>query len=319
MKYSILIPAYKAKFLKECIDSILSQTFKDFELVILNDCSPEPVDEIIKSYQSAIDKGFIKYYRNETNVGVINVVDNWNKLLSFAEGEFVVCMGDDDKIAPIFLEAYNGLIERYPSLDVYHARTEIIDEQSEFLNLQEDRPDRESVYAMMWNCMYKKRLQFIGDFLFRASTLRSKGGFYKLPMAWGSDFLSILTVAADKGFANLHEPTFFYRSSRYSITTSGDEHYKIKAISKMYDWEQDFLSKPVENSMDQKYQSLLLSGLPALRRKSILFSVAEDICGEPLRKSLYWLRNRKEIKFRLRDVLLSLVLAVYMKFKKQII
>ena len=84
----------------------------------------------------------------------------------------------------------------------------------------------------------------------------------------------------------------------------------------MYDWEQEFLSKPVENSMDKKYQSLLLRGLPALRRKSILLSVAEDISGNPLKKSFYWLRNRNEIKFSVKDIVLCMALSVYMRFKK---
>ena len=50
MKFSITIPAYKRKYLKEAIDSCLSQTFKDFELIIVNDASPEDLDSIVNSY-----------------------------------------------------------------------------------------------------------------------------------------------------------------------------------------------------------------------------------------------------------------------------
>lgn len=58
MKFSITIPAYKAKFLKECIDSILSQTYNDFELIIVNDASPEYLDSIINGYSDSR----IRYY-----------------------------------------------------------------------------------------------------------------------------------------------------------------------------------------------------------------------------------------------------------------
>ena len=53
MKYSILIPAYKETFLKECIDSILNQTYSDFEIIIVNDNSPYKLDDIIHTYNDS--------------------------------------------------------------------------------------------------------------------------------------------------------------------------------------------------------------------------------------------------------------------------
>ena len=50
MKYTIAIPAYKSDFLKECIESILNQTFQDFELIIIDDASPYPIREIISQF-----------------------------------------------------------------------------------------------------------------------------------------------------------------------------------------------------------------------------------------------------------------------------
>ena len=49
-KYSFVLPAYKARFFREALDSILAQTYKDFELIIVNDASPEDLDSIVKSY-----------------------------------------------------------------------------------------------------------------------------------------------------------------------------------------------------------------------------------------------------------------------------
>ena len=50
IKYSFVLPAYKAKYFREAIDSILNQTYADFELVIVNDASPEDLDSIVNSY-----------------------------------------------------------------------------------------------------------------------------------------------------------------------------------------------------------------------------------------------------------------------------
>ena len=49
MKYSFVLPAYKARFFKEALDSILNQTYNDFELIIVNDASPEDLDSIVNS------------------------------------------------------------------------------------------------------------------------------------------------------------------------------------------------------------------------------------------------------------------------------
>ncbi|MGZ3810617.1 MAG: glycosyltransferase family 2 protein, partial [Mucilaginibacter sp.] len=70
MLFTIAIPAYKSQFLEECIASILGQTCTDFELIIVNDCSPQPVEEIVNKF---IDPR-IHYSKNEVNIGAENLV-----------------------------------------------------------------------------------------------------------------------------------------------------------------------------------------------------------------------------------------------------
>ena len=190
MKFSITVPAYKAQFLKECIDSILAQTYPNFELIIVNDASPEDLDLIVNAYSD----NRIRYYKNKVNCGAVNVVDNWNKCLEYATGDYLICMGDDDMLAPDCLTEYLQLMKCYPDLDIYHGRTEIINEHTKFYMLQEARPKYESVYSLIWH-RWKGRAQFIGDFLFRVQALKEKGGFYKLPLAWASDDISANIMA----------------------------------------------------------------------------------------------------------------------------
>lgn len=74
---SILFPVYNtAAFLREAIDSILNQSFTDFELIVLNDCSPDNAEEILDSYT---DSRIIRY-RGEQNVGLANVLNVGLKL-----------------------------------------------------------------------------------------------------------------------------------------------------------------------------------------------------------------------------------------------
>lgn len=308
MKYSIMIPAYKAAFFRECLESIFAQNFDDYEVVVLNDCSPENIDDIVADFK---DKR-LRYYKNETNVGAIRVVDNWNKLLSLSKGEYVVCIGDDDKLAPNFLDAYNKLMLKYPGLDLYHARTKIIDEKSQFLNIQEDRPDTETVYAMMWNCIFSSRIQFIGDFLFKAEKLKAAGGFFYTPLAWGADCVSTYIAAKDTGCANLHEPTFLYRSNRYSITSSDKTPLKVEATSEIRKWVKQFIKDTPADGVDAMYRILLREGADQRFLRDIRYSLADDM-RHHLLHIFYWIRYRQKYELPMTTIAMALAMAIGLK------
>jgi glycosyltransferase involved in cell wall biosynthesis len=290
IKFSITISAYKSKYLKECIDSVLAQTYKNFELIILNDCSPEDLDSIILKYQDPR----IRYYKNEKNVGAENVVDNWNKLLELAQGEYLICMGDDDELAPNCLEEYNKLIDKYPGLNVYHARTLMIDENSKFCDIQEERPDFESAYSMIWHSFFKNRLQFIGDFLYETSELRGNGGFYSLPLAWGSDYISSFVAAKSTGIANTHATTFYYRSNGQSITNSGNVKLKMKATILYSKWMKEFLVVKPQDLTDIIYWEQIKDNYKSKILHNELFMIASDINISPISNFMYWFRHHKK-------------------------
>ena len=88
IKFSVTVPAYKAQFLAECIDSILAQTYKNFELIIVNDASPQDLDSIVSKY----DDQRIRYYKNKVGFGAEHVVGNWNKCLEYATGDYVIVL-----------------------------------------------------------------------------------------------------------------------------------------------------------------------------------------------------------------------------------
>lgn len=88
------MPAYNAeKYIAEAIDSILGQTFGDFEFIILNDCSKDRTEEIILSY----DDPRIVYVKNEENMGVARTL---NRGLDMAKGEYIARMDADDISLP---------------------------------------------------------------------------------------------------------------------------------------------------------------------------------------------------------------------------
>lgn len=292
MNYSITIPAYKRKFLKEAIDSCLSQTYQNFELIIVNDYSPEDLASVVSQF----DDDRIRYYENEKNYGAVDVVDNWNKCLSYAKGEFVICMGDDDKLLPCCLDEYNKLIQKYPNLDVYHARTELIDEDGNVVGLQEARPEWESAYSALWHQCHCGRIQYIGDFLFRTSSLRSDGGFYKLPLAIFSDNISSIRAAKHAGIANTQEICFQYRKNRYTITNNGNPRILAYSIKAAFDWFCEFIDVSPQNETDRKYIHFLKEHDLRKHLYGMMMSVVDrDLYKEGLSAISYWEKHFREL------------------------
>ena len=90
-KISVLMPVYNTNpiFLKESIDSILSQTYPNFELIIVNDGSCNDIDSSINNYNDPR----ILYYKNEQNMGIAYTR---NKLLKLATGKYIAYQDSDD-------------------------------------------------------------------------------------------------------------------------------------------------------------------------------------------------------------------------------
>ena len=111
-KVSILFPVYKtASFLKEAIDSILTQTFTNFELILLDDCSPDNAEEIINTY----DDPRIVRYRGVQNVGLGNVL---NVGVAMAKGEYIARMDSDDISLPERIQFQVDFLDSHPEYDL---------------------------------------------------------------------------------------------------------------------------------------------------------------------------------------------------------
>ncbi len=231
-RYSILLPAFRARFLKVCLESILRQTEPDFELIVVDDASPEDLESIVRSFPDPR----IRYFRNAVGCGAEHLVDNWNICLGHARGEFVLNMGDDDLLEPRCLEAFGELIARHPDKDVYHMRASFIDENGTVFRVLEERPETET-FAEMVLARWKGRPQMIGDYLFRRQPLVDAGGYYDLPYAWCSDDITVFRAAREKGIANGNEPLFLFRKSRYSISGNAlNTEGKLKATLQSESW-----------------------------------------------------------------------------------
>lgn len=126
-KVSILLPAYNhEKYLQETIESVLNQTFSDFELLISDDCSTDNTAQIIKEFS---DKRITRVFFDE-NRGTVRAL---NHLLSIAKGEYIAVIGSDDIWELDKLEKQLEILESDKGIAACFSWATIIDENSDIV------------------------------------------------------------------------------------------------------------------------------------------------------------------------------------------
>jgi glycosyltransferase involved in cell wall biosynthesis len=140
---SVGLPVYNgARFLREAIDSILAQTFTDFELTISDNASTDATEEICRAYAARDPR--VRYYRNERNLGASY---NYNRVTELARGKYIRHAAHDDVLAPTnlercveVLEADDGVALCYPQMSRIDERGDVIDTFTDSLDLRDPDP-----------------------------------------------------------------------------------------------------------------------------------------------------------------------------------
>jgi len=123
-KISVILSVYNSeRFLKESIESILNQTYKDFEFIIINDGSTDRTKYILNQYKK---HSKIKILENSTNIGLTKSL---NKAISIAQGKFIARMDADDVSLPTRLEKQADFLEKNPKVGVVGSNYYEIDEK----------------------------------------------------------------------------------------------------------------------------------------------------------------------------------------------
>lgn len=232
MKFSFVLPAYKGQYLRESIDSILSQDYTDFELTIVDDCSPDHIDEIVAEYNDP----HITYYRNKENIGGKDLVAQWNHCLTFAKGDYVILATDDDLYEPNFLSTFVPLIKKYPDVNLFRARILQVDCNNNIKSI--DRCYKEFLNEIEFRYYMMHGIRGgIPHYIFKRKVLVDNGGFVNFPVAWGSDDATAMMMAKN-GVVNSQDHLVRFRWS--DINISSDQTHtgiqKLKARILLSKW-----------------------------------------------------------------------------------
>ena len=123
-RISVGLPVYNGdNYLSGTIDSILAQTFTDFELTISDNASTDGTEEICRYYAARDHR--IRYVRSPTNLGAAK---NYNRVFELSRGEYFKLNGHDDPLSPRFLQCCVEVLDRDPEVVLCFARNRAIDE-----------------------------------------------------------------------------------------------------------------------------------------------------------------------------------------------
>lgn len=125
-KVSFIVPCYKlAHFLGDCVSSILAQTYSDFEVLIMDDCSPDDTAKVAAEFKDSR----VSYVRNETNLGNIR---NYNKGIELSRGRYIWLISADDCLrSRHVLQRYVDFLEKNPKTGYVFCPAIILEEGNE--------------------------------------------------------------------------------------------------------------------------------------------------------------------------------------------
>lgn len=126
---SVIVPNYKhARFLPQRLDSILAQTFKDYELIVLDDASPDNSRGVIQSYAAKVP---LRFLFNEKNTGCPFV--QWQKGAAMAVGKYLWIAESDDYADPRLLATLVAELQKNPRVGLAYCQSSSVDEHGGFL------------------------------------------------------------------------------------------------------------------------------------------------------------------------------------------
>lgn len=201
-KVTVLMPVYNTeKYLREAIDSILNQTFKDFEFLIINDASTDRTREILQSYHDPR----IKVINNRKNLGLAKSL---NKGLKIAKGKYIARMDADDISLPERLKKQIRFMEKNQSVGLLSSFWFSIDGQGKKIQVHQAFNGKHAVHFICHGSVMIRK-----DFLQRVS-------FYREVFEYSEDSDLWLRLSEVCDVRSLKEPLYKYRVHNESISST---------------------------------------------------------------------------------------------------
>lgn len=204
---SILMPVYNAEpYLPEAIQSMLNQTYTDFELIILDDCSTDNSPAVVQTFSDTR----IKYHRNEVNFGLAN---NLNTGLKLAKGKYIARMDGDDISLPHRLKTQVDFLESHPDIDLCSCAMQMFGADNQ-LWIRDRDPEQVKITMMFYSAVLH------ASSVFRRDVFEKNNLYYNQETFPAEDFDLWARAAFYCRMVNLPDVMYLYRMHRTQVTST---------------------------------------------------------------------------------------------------
>ncbi|CAN5331668.1 hypothetical protein BH23BAC3_BH23BAC3_32640 [soil metagenome] len=204
-KLTVLMPVYNAeKYLREALESILEQTFADFEFLIIDDYSTDNSIDIVNSYKD----NRIRLVRNVQNMGISKTL---NKGIELASSDLIARMDADDISLPERLNKQYNYLQEHPDCSMVSSNVEVISENGERLYLYQ-RESKLFYYNLTFYCWI-----YHPSVMYRRQPIQDVGMY---PPTLSEDFHLWSKLIRKYSFYNMQEILIKYRMTKESVSNS---------------------------------------------------------------------------------------------------
>jgi len=255
-KVSVVMSVYNSScYLREAVDSILNQTFTDFEFIIIDDCSTEPqVGEILSQYEQQDQR--IKLLQNETNLGLTKSL---NKGLSQAQGEYIARMDADDISLPNRLKIQLEHIQSDPKMAMVVSGVNIINETGQHKGTW--LPSTNSL-ILKWNLIFRNVIRH-STVLWNRKLVEEKVGKYDPAFISSQDYdLWTRMLNNSLNISVINKNLVCFRSHKESISQDKkgeQDESTLRVVTRQ-------MHLYINNVVLSKEEIICISGIPTMAR-----------------------------------------------------
>lgn len=221
---SIGLPVFNGEnYLEEELDSILSQTYQDFELIISDNASTDKTQQICQAYATKDDR--IRYYRNKINLGASK---NFNRVFELSRGKYFMWAGHDDVHTPDFLSRCVSILDNYSSIILCYSKTGRINNHGKLIGnygligrFDSQKPNER--FGDLINMRYPNWIMIYG--LIRSNSLINTQLFGDYI---GVDIILLAEIALLGRMYEISDYLFFRREHPQAYTNKGFDSYQEK-------------------------------------------------------------------------------------------
>ena len=223
---TVVIPAFRARnYIVEALESVRAQTYSSWELVVVDDCSPEPVEDLVNAFAATVPQNRVRLLHHDENQGWAGTI---NTGIRAATGEYVAFLDHDDLWRETYLaDAMKAM--KSESADLAYCDVELFREKpGDFPDAQASDPQRWGPFP---DSLYAHNFIQPSGVVMRKRTLEQLGLLDTVPEKRTCEDLDLWLRAAGQGvkFARISKPNLLYRKHPQALTSNARRIAAAKA------------------------------------------------------------------------------------------